>query len=83
MVTCLLASADPILGAIGKTLLGGWGVGGGWNAFVCIRLFHDSVHFQLKKLKVFLFFFKCKSLYNIHVTWFGRFLRRESDSAPH
>ncbi len=79
MVTCFLASADPILlGAIGKTQLGG-----GWNAFVrvSLRLFHDSVHFQLKKQKVFFFFGKSKRLYDIHVTWFGRFLRRENVTA--
>ncbi len=93
-----LISADPrLLGALRKTVAGGgwggWGGGGGglgwkngWNAFIRVSLrlrlekqylFRGLVHFQL------VFLVSSKRLYDIHVTWFDWFLRREGDSAPH
>ncbi len=88
------ANSHPV--PIGGGGLGGDGFGwkNGWNAFVRVSLrlelrsrkaiakqylFRDSVRFQL----VFFFFVSSKRLYDIHVTWFDRFLRREGDSAPH
>ncbi len=40
-------------------------------------LFRGSVRFQL------IFLVSSKRLYDIHVTWFDRFLRREGASALH
>ncbi len=85
-----LISADPrLLGALRKTVAGGGGGLGwknGWKAFICFSLrlrlekqylFRGLVHFQL------VFLVSSKRLYDIHVTWFDWFLRREGDSAPH
>ncbi len=85
----MLQSFGILFGILfGKRSPGGGVWKNGWNAFVCVSLrlesrsrkalkkqylFRGSVRFQLKS----------KRLYGIHVTWFGWFLCRECDSAPH
>ncbi len=91
-------SADPrLLGALSKTVSPAGGAGG-WDERMdethlsvfhsvlnCARgkalekqyLFRSSVSFQL------IFLISSKRLYDIHVTWFDWFLRREGDSTPH
>ncbi len=58
------------------------------NAFVCVSLCLESSSRAPEKEYLFRtlstrFFCKSKRLYDIHVTWFGWFLRRERDSALH
>ncbi len=84
-------SADPRpLGALRKTVSGGGE--NGWDAFVRVSLRLESRSRKaLEKQYLFRdsyklsFFFlsKSKRLDDIHVTWFGWFVRRERDSAPH
>ncbi len=92
------SSADPRpLGALRKTGSGGGGGDGvenGWDAFVRVSLRLESrsrkalekqyLFCGSYKLSVFFFFLsKSKRLDDIHVTWFGWFLRRERDSTLH
>ncbi len=82
-----------LLGALGKTVsTEGWRRGGDeWNAFVRVSLrpesrswialekqyfFRGSLCFQL------VFFVSSKRLYDIHVTWFDRFLHRKRARGP-
>ncbi len=91
----LTNSADPrLLGALRKTVSGGLGGENGWDVSVRVSLRLESRSRKALekqylfrgsyKLSFFFFFLsKSKRLDDIHVTWFGWFVRRERDSAPH
>ncbi len=90
-----ITSADPrLLGALRKTVSGGEGlmrmdethlsVFHSVSNRACGKRSRNSISSAARiNSRFFCFLSKSKRLDDIHVTWFGWFLRRERDSAPH